>query len=234
MKLRLRSDSVSANISVVFAFVVVIVLGLINSVCFLNLAHATDFQSTSGKNQKAIIYFITGAPFDVQPGQIKDTTKILADFIKTNLSESAYTIQHNSKWKEICSNITKLKTANPESEIILLGHSYGAQAGITVSDCLSKKGIKVNRLVTLDTIHKTFDLPSDVIPANVDINNNFYQTSEPFLRGEKNEHRADQSEVGITNTEVKVENGNSPHFDMVKELATRGVLQAILLDELSK
>ena len=122
-------------------------------------------SDANASTAKAIIYFITGAPVDIQPTQVTNATKTLDLFIHATYPNATFTVEHNSKWKDICQTITTAQLKSETTQkVILIGHSYGAQAGITVSDCLANSKLRVDRLVTLDTIHKLFDVPADVIP----------------------------------------------------------------------
>ncbi len=68
--------------------------------------------------------------------------------------------------------------------MVIAGYSYGGQAAVDASRRLGKKGIKVEALLTVDSVDKPFQ-DAYSIPANVFYNENWYQKQD-VLHGEPN------------------------------------------------
>ena len=207
---------------------------------FLTLIGSTEARSfeanetlNEGLLERQIVYFITGAPVDVQPAEITDSASILKNYLTTYFPRAELTVIHNSLWSKVCEDIKAVKAqANAPVKVILIGHSYGAQAGVTIAQCLLETKIKVDRLITIDMIQRPFDVPAEEIPDNVVTNNGFYETSDPLLQGARNNARTDRTEQGITNTEIKVPGAVSPHFEIVRKVFEEGIVEALVAEEL--
>jgi pimeloyl-ACP methyl ester carboxylesterase len=68
------------------------------------------------------------------------------------------------------------------SSIVLVGHSLGASAAVSMAEQLQKAGLRVALIVTLDPVVKT------VVPSNVHLLKNFYLSSGVGTTVERSGH----------------------------------------------
>jgi hypothetical protein len=124
-----------------------------------------------------------GLAFQLLPGQ---TTKHL----------------HQTKWRALCDAI-KLLEATP---LIIVGHSNGGAAAVSLSRCLNEVNKTVDLLFTADSVETLDDLGDvDEIPPNVRLNINPHTKPTPawflapFPIGKKDHRETDGSFDGILN-----------------------------------
>jgi len=102
---------------------------------------------------------------------------------------------------------------------------------------LDKKNIPVDLLVTIDTVSVPGASQASTIPANVRVNYNFYEGSDMFLHGLRNNKRKGSSSVdGIHNVKVLVGPTFSPHMtidDKIEPLVSCQI-KLLMLDQLDR
>ncbi len=139
---------------------------------------------------------------------------------------------HNTSWKDICEEIRQRPPATSGDKIILVGHSYGASSAVEIAKCVGPD-IKIDLIVTIDSVKKFSFKNSNLIPENVEKNINIYQTQDLLLTGERNNHRSDGLYKKIENIEMKVSMPTlTPHNMILQELANRKSMSKILNSEL--
>lgn len=150
----------------------------------------------------AIVYIISGGPFKLSESPT-DSYGTFLSLVQAQAPHSTLSLnrKHNSLQTEVCDDIIKLKTQNPEAKVIVAGHSYGADAGIWVSQCLSAQKIGVDLLLTMDTVPRDIftTTASLTVPDNVKLNFHFYQDHDPLIQGAGYNRRSDNSERSIYN-----------------------------------
>jgi hypothetical protein len=80
---------------------------------------------------------------------------------------------HHSRWEDVCERLQKL--VPPPSPLIVVGHSNGGAAAMSLARCVADAGLFVDLLVSCDSVLTTNDLgdPNEV-PKNVLFNINSY------------------------------------------------------------
>ncbi len=112
---------------------------------------------------------------------------------------------HQSKWRQVCEALKQ----RPASPLVIVGHSNGGAAAVSLSRCLQQSQLNVDILITADSVGTTDDLGSvNSIPENVQYNiNTFLQPNPitftipfPFGKANKRENSKDGAELkNITN-----------------------------------
>ena len=82
---------------------------------------------------------------------------------------------HQADWRKV---VHALETLKP-SPLILVGHSYGGAAAVSIARSLESGGTTVDLLCTHDTIQTFDDLGDPKVPANVRLNLNPYVIPTP-------------------------------------------------------
>ncbi len=180
-----------------------ILLCFVGAVCFAN--------SNLPESQKAIVAFVTGGPIDVfshkTAQKIFSKSKKIGDSLGISVVAKQVWFKN---WRDLCDSIARREMV---SHIILVGHSWGSAGAVQVASCLSSKNVKVDLVVTIDTIANAAIPNANVISNNVVANYNFYQTQDLVLRGEQKNQREDGSTQGVFN--LKVLAGTlSPHTEV--------------------
>ncbi len=197
---------------------------IVLSLCATSICVAQENPKYHG-----IVFFITGAPFPSDHPMIKPALDNIKQFMQAKHPEAFFQIIHNSKWKKIMQEIRDLRKENGEDQqVIIMGHSYGAQAAVNIARKFVKENVKINVIMTFDTIRKFFDKDPELISDNVDVNFNFFETKDLLLRGHRHNHRFDGSTRGISNTKVPGPFKHWPHHEMVMKLTDAGVIYGIL------
>ena len=137
---------------------------------------------------------------------------------------------HQTLWRSVCDEIRALPEAEMPAHVALLGHSFGVGAAMDTASCLA--GRTVELVVSIDSVTRLQTPTQDVVPENVLVSPNFFQ-EQGILRGSQDNHRADGTYRGITNTRIEVPSTFSPHYGIVNELVDSGRLQALLDEALS-
>jgi len=136
-----------------------------------------DAVTPVSQSQRAgSVYMIRGFMGVFSTGIDTMSEKLRADGVHTEVYNQT---QHASLAAEIKKRYTQSPVREP---IVLVGHSYGADATVAVARELSKAGIEVDLIVTFDPV-----TPSKV-PGNVQLAYNLYQSNRgwdalPWLRG---------------------------------------------------
>lgn len=177
------------------------------------------------------VYFFDGFIVPLPLGilsinKIKDHVEFLKH--ERNLDVQFFSI-HNSQWKSVCRDLNSLTAREKPKRLILIGHSYGGDAVISISHCVGTQ--PVDLMVTIDTVEKIFHKDTDIVPENVIANYNYYESIDPVLifHGKSNNRRADGSHRGIVNLKV----GTLPipvyaHYKPLTEITSNGKIAGLL------
>jgi len=168
---------------------------------------------------KGVIVILSGGGFDeMNPQEVRDRmdeciTHVNSDpFVQANSGGAGLTFHllpgqttkhlHQTKWRALCDAI-KLLDATP---LIIVGHSNGGAAAVSLSRCLNAVNKTVDLLFTADSVGTLDDLGDvDEIPPNVRLNINPYTKPTPawflapFPIGKKNRRETDHSFNGVLN-----------------------------------
>ena len=98
------------------------------------------------------------------------------------------------------SAVNFLRSHADSADIVLIGHSFGADSTIEVAERLRAQGLTVSRLVQIDTV----GVGDDLLPANVESGLNFFQTTGFFFE------RGEPSVGGSTNVNAEILLGVDP------------------------
>lgn len=187
----------------------------------------TTLISSSAPALDAIVYVISGGPFDTGSDKQDHYTQFL-ERVRDQAPgfELSLNRNHNSKQSEICADILQQKSAHPKAKVIVSGHSYGSDASLWVARCLRSRGISVDLLLTMDTVSRNvFAVKTSLtVPENVKLNYHFYQTQDSLIRGAGFNRRADQSLRNIYN--VRQNFGAAPiasHLAVIRKLTDYNV-----------
>lgn len=90
--------------------------------------------------------------------------------------------------------IKEFHATNPDAPIVLVGHSFGADANVEIAEELSTSNIGVDKMVSIDSV----GLNNDQVPKNVESAVNIYSTSRVGINGLTNMHGAQN--IGVDNT----------------------------------
>lgn len=78
---------------------------------------------------------------------------------------------HQSRWKDVCKRLQELGA----SPLIIVGHSNGGAAAMSLARCVHRAGIFVDLLISCDSVFTTTDLgDANEVPDNVLFNINSY------------------------------------------------------------
>jgi len=168
---------------------------------------------------KGVIVILSGGGFDeMNPPEVRERmddciTHVNSDpFVQANSGGQGLTFQllpgqptkhlHQTKWRALCDAL-KLRDATP---LIIVGHSNGGAAAVSLSRCLNAVGKTVDLLFTCDSVQTFDDLGEvDEVPPNVRLNINSYTKPTPawflapFPIGKRNHREGTNSLAGILN-----------------------------------
>jgi hypothetical protein len=168
---------------------------------------------------KGVIVILSGGGFDqMNPVEVRDRmdeiiTHVNGDpFVQASSGGQGLTFQllpgqttkhlHQTQWRALC-DVLKLRDATP---LIIVGHSNGGAAAVSLSRCLNAVGKTVDLLFTADSVQTLDDLGDvDEVPSNVRLNINSYTKPTPawflapFPIGKRNHRETDLSLTGILN-----------------------------------
>jgi pimeloyl-ACP methyl ester carboxylesterase len=172
---------------------------------------------------KGVIVILSGGGFDeMNPVEVRDRmdeciTQVNNDpFVQASSSGQGLTYQlfasqttkhlHQGQWRAIC-DVLNLREATP---LIVVGHSNGGAAAMSLARCLQAQGKTIDLLFSADSVLTLDDLgePNEV-PANVTLNINTYVKPTPawflfpFPIGRRNKRETDHSLDGILNVGLK-------------------------------
>lgn len=179
-----------------------------------------------------IIFLITGGPFNAwNPERVQLAWEKAGQEIAQTHADKNLFVQkiHQSHKDEICKAIIDMKNESPKALVILMGHSYGGHSSVEISRCLEQKKIKVDLLVTSDTVTKyVVELNSaHDVPANVVNNFHYYEDGDPFLYGTSHNY---QSKPGCQIRNFLQTLGYVPfkaHMDAISNLIDYKILQTL-------
>lgn len=189
------------------------------------------------KKQSLHVYFFTGGFVDIfshgTVRKIKKKTQANCAELNVPFSLERHWFTH---WRAVSKRVQALE---PGSKVVLIGHSWGAQSAIKCCRDLNSKNVPVDLLVTIDTVPLLLAGHSNAssIPANVQTNYNFYQTSDMFLRTcHKNMREGTDNEDGIHNIRMLIGATYSPHMtiDEKVEPIISGQIKLLVMDQLDR
>jgi len=128
-----------------------------------------------------VVLYYTGGPFPAASDPLSD--KIKAEVLKVFPVEDVIVWKNDSTGAGLNKLLDSLKK-NPCQRVIIAGYSYGGQAAVDASRRLDSMHIKVDALLTVDSVDKPFQ-DAYKIPSNVTFNENWYQKQD-ILHGEPN------------------------------------------------
>ena len=139
------------------------------------------------------------------------------------LRNQLYPHIHQSEWSKVVQALERLKP----SPLILVGHSYGGAAAMSVARSLESAGTTVDLLCTHDSIQTTNDLGDpNRVPANVGLNLNPYVIPTPawmlapFPIGRRNVREVGGAMDGVLNVGLTYNLGGAfAHKNAFHELA---------------
>jgi hypothetical protein len=172
---------------------------------------------------KGVIIILSGGPVDeMNPIEVRDRmdeciTHVNNDpFVQAGTNGQGLTYHlfadqttrhlHQARWRAICEALG-LREATP---CIIVGHSNGGAAAMSLARCLQAQGKTIDLLFSADSVVTPDDL-GDVneVPANVRLNINSYVKPTPawflapFPIGRRNKRETDHSLDGILNAGLK-------------------------------
>ncbi len=130
----------------------------------------STYATTAQHNSKGIVYFVRGilGVFSRGLDQMGETLN--------DQGINATVINHQA-WKKAAVTIANHHKKNKKAPIILVGHSWGANAILRIAKFLQQRDIKVQYFVTFEP---NINLP---VPANVESAANYYLSNS--LLGQK-------------------------------------------------
>jgi pimeloyl-ACP methyl ester carboxylesterase len=134
---------------------------------------ATFAAASPGMHRK--VYLLRGLTNVLSPGLDQ-----LADELgKRNID---VTISNHAFWESLATEAIQDCKSGRVSSIVLVGHSLGASAALSMAEQLQQAGVRVALIVTLDPVAKT------AVPGNVRLLKNFYLSSGVGTRVERGGH----------------------------------------------
>jgi pimeloyl-ACP methyl ester carboxylesterase len=134
---------------------------------------ATSAAASPGMHRK--VYLLRGLTNVLSPGLDQ-----LADELgKRNIDA---TISNHAFWESLATEAIQDCKSGRVSSIVLVGHSLGAGAAVSMAEQLQRAGVRVALIVTLDPVAKT------AVPGNVHLLKNFYLSSGVGTRVERGGH----------------------------------------------
>ena len=185
-----------ANISLL------LILFLFNT-SYAALREPTSVDLTSAKGPIRV-YFFDGfiVPLPLGIFSVKKIKKQV-EFLQRNRNlDVQFFFIHNSRWKSVCNDLKRLSAHEQPKRLIFIGHSYGGDAAISISQCV--RPMPVDLVITIDSVEKIFHKAMDIVPDNVISNYNYYESIDPIFifHGQQNNRRWDGSHRGIVNTKI--------------------------------
>ena len=138
-----------------------------------DVSSATFAAASPGMHRK--VYLLRGLTNVLSPGLDQ-----LADELgKRNMDA---TIANHAFWESLATEAIQDCKSGRVSSIVLVGHSLGAGAAVSMAEQLQQAGLRVALIVTLDPVVKT------AVPGNVHLLKNFYLSSGVGTRIERGGH----------------------------------------------
>jgi pimeloyl-ACP methyl ester carboxylesterase len=137
------------------------------------VSSATSAAASSGMHRK--VYLLRGLTNVLSPG----LDQLADDLGKRNIEA---TISNHAFWESLATEAIQDCKSGRVSSIVLVGHSLGAGAAVSMAEQLQRAGVRVALIVTLDPVAKT------AVPGNVRLLKNFYLSSGVGTRVERGGH----------------------------------------------
>ncbi|MGA9088984.1 MAG: thioesterase domain-containing protein [Bradyrhizobium sp.] len=134
---------------------------------------ATSAATSPGMHRK--VYLLRGLTNVLSPGLDQ-----LADELRKKNIDA--TIGNHAFWESLATEAIDDCKSGRVGSIVLVGHSLGASAAISMAEQLQRAGLRVALIVTLDPVVKT------AVPGNVHLLKNFYLSSGVGTRVERGGH----------------------------------------------
>ena len=134
---------------------------------------ATPAAAGPGMHRK--VYLLRGLTNVLSPGLDR-----LADELRKRNIEA--TVINHAFWESLATEAIQDCTSGRVNSIVLVGHSLGAGAAVSMAEQLRRANLRVALIVTLDPIIKT------AVPGNVHLLKNFYLSSGVGTRVERGGH----------------------------------------------
>lgn len=196
-------------------------------------------QGTSALSRGAIVV-LSGGPVDaMNPLEVRDRMNQLIE----DVNRDSYVVEHTggrgltfkvlvgqkegylhqTAWRKVCE---QLKTLKP-SPLIVIGHSNGGAASMSLARCLQDAGVSVDLLFSADSVFTLDDLgdPNEVASnVTLNINSCVIPTEEfwicPLPIGRRNRREAGPALEGIVNIGLEYHlGGGGAHRNAFYELA---------------
>lgn len=150
-------------------------------------------------NAKDVFYMIRGNLFDRHSPIHKDAEDLYENFVKNYFPDAHFKNIHNHKWRSLCKDLESIEKSTRIVNLVIVGHSWGAQTAVSLAHCMKKKGIKkkIDLFFAFDVIHKPLHKSATVLPENIEKAYNWYQRQDFWLKGLSNMRRRDGSYIGI-------------------------------------
>jgi len=123
---------------------------------------ATSAATGPGMHRK--VYLLCGLTNVLSPG----LDQLAEELGKRNIDA---TIANHAFWESLAADAIQDCKSGRVSSIVLVGHSLGASAAVSMAEQLERAGVRVALIVTLDPVAKT------AVPGNVRLLKNFYLSS---------------------------------------------------------
>ena len=130
-------------------------------------------QEKPGTQEK--VYLLRGLTNVLSPG----IDQLANDLRNKNISA---TVTNHLFWNSLAAEAIQDCRSGHVNSIVLVGHSLGASAAVSMAEQLQQAGIHVALIVTLDPVTKTS------VPGNVHLLENFYLSSGLGVPVERGEH----------------------------------------------
>lgn len=130
----------------------------------MGLTTSSASQADSAKGEVIFLRGIFGV-FSTGLNEMSD------NLVGNGISSNVY---HHQNWRNAARYLIESKSRGTAGRIVVIGHSFGADAAVTLSKHLNKEGIRIDYLITLDpTVEQT-------IPGNVRRSVNYYLPQSIF------------------------------------------------------
>lgn len=172
-------------------------------------------QDTLADKTKLIqVAFLRGSPVDAfnAPQAGEDYLQVSKEVLQNQGYKVSTMSAHHTSWERICNSFK----ANPNSRVVLVGHSYGSSGAMKVANCLAENNIKTELLINVSSFDFLAGVDVATIPEHVQNHINF-SVSDPLIPGYK-QHKAMNPQVtNLENVEAKV-SAMSPHIQAVGKI----------------
>jgi pimeloyl-ACP methyl ester carboxylesterase len=143
-------------------------------ILFVFGASSATFAATN-QNMHRKVYLLRGLTNVLSPG----IDQLADELQKRNI---AATVANHAFSDSLAAEAIQDCKSGRVSSIVLVGHSLGASAAVSMAEQLQKAGLRVALIVTLDPVVKT------AVPSNVHLLKNFYLSSGVGTKVERGGH----------------------------------------------